>query len=283
MSPKFVSLSLRRASFALGLAAATQAGATTISYPDFSSVAGLQLNGSTASIGNPVGNVLRLTNNLSQSGSAFSTTAVPLNNANSFSTYFSFRISNPMGWSDGDGQGADGIAFLVQTVSNTAGGSGGGIGYQGLLQSVAIEFDTWDNGGWDDNNGNHVGININGNIDSVVQTGITPRMNNGDVWHSWVDYNGATDLLEVRLSLLNLRPLTATLSHTVDLSTVLLSPNAYVGFTSGTGAAGGYHDILSWEFRDDYNPVAAPDAGATGLMVLAALGGLALHGRRRRG
>jgi hypothetical protein len=249
------------------------AQAATISYPDFSSLTGLQRNGATAAISNPVGTSLRLTDNLSQSGSAFSTNAISLAANVSFSTYFKFNISNPIGISDADGQGADGIVFVVQTVSNTAGGSGGGIGYQGLLNSVGIEFDTWFNSGVDIN-GNHLGIDLNGNTNSVVSTPIATRMNNGQDWYSWVDYDGTTNLLEARLSMTNTRPVASTLSYTVDLASVLGSTNAFVGFTSGTGAAGGYHDILSWEFRDTYNPVGAPDGGATIVLLGIAFTGI---------
>ena len=273
------------------LAAATLAAigcgvqAASISYPNFANLSGLQLNGSAASpISNPVstgdGSVLRLTDALWQSGSAFSTTSIPLQNQNSFSTYFSFRISHPLGSADPDGQGADGIVFVVQTVANNVGGQGGGIGYQGIANSVGIEFDTWNNGSWDDNNGNHVGIDLGGNIDSVVQTPIGTRMNDGSRWYSWVDYNGATDLLEVRLSQASVRPALATLSHTVDLVTALGSANAYVGFTSGTGSAGGFHDIIEWEFRDTYNPVSTPEAGPTLGLLGIALSGLIAMARK---
>lgn len=255
--------------------------ALTVSYGDFSDLSDFQLNGATASITNPtVDNALRLTNNLNQSGSAFLTDAISLNNQASFSTRFDFRITNPQGISDVDGQGADGIVFVVQTVANTAGGAGGGIGYQGLANSVGIEFDTWNNGAWDDNDGNHVGIDLSGNINSVVQTSVSPRMNNGDVWTAWVDYNGASDLLEVRLSDAGIRSASALLSYNVDLETVLGSPNAFVGFTSGTGAAGGYHDILNFEFRDNFNPVSASEPATFALLGLGLLGVLA--GQRRK-
>jgi len=138
-----------------GLAAALTVGsshAALVSYGDFSDLSALQQNGATAAIADPVTDdqgrkVLRLTNNLGQSGSAFLTNSINLANQASFSTFFTFNISHPMGISDGDGQGADGIVFVVQTVSNTAGGAGGGIGYLGINNSVGIELDTWDNGG----------------------------------------------------------------------------------------------------------------------------------------
>ncbi|MEC8427477.1 MAG: PEP-CTERM sorting domain-containing protein, partial [Pseudomonadota bacterium] len=54
------------------------AQAATITYSDFSDLSDFQLNGSTAAIGNPVApdSALRLTNGLSQSGSAFLTNTV---------------------------------------------------------------------------------------------------------------------------------------------------------------------------------------------------------------
>ncbi len=254
--------------------------ATTITYNDFSSVSGLTLNGATAGL-NPNGDdVLRLTAGLGQSGSAFSTSTINLNDT-SFSTKFAFRITNPMGISDSDGQGADGLVFVVQTVANNVGGSGGGIGYAGISNSVGIEFDTWNNGSWDDNSGNHVGINLDGDINSVLQTDVSPRLNNGADWFSWVDYNGLTNLLQVRLATVDLRPTDALLSYTVDLATVLETTDAFVGFTSGTGSAGGYHDILSWEFRDTYNPINNPvPEPSTCLLFGLGVGVLALYRKR---
>ena len=268
---------------ALLLGGTQLANAATILYNDFSSVAGMQLNGNATQ----AGSALRLTSALtSQSGSAFSTNSVSLASNASFSSAFRFRITNSGGICDGDGCGADGLVFAVQTVSNTAGGAGGGIGYQGLAKSVGIEFDTWNNGGWDDNNGNHVGIDINGNIDSVVQTGVGTRMNNGNVWSAWVDYNGNTDMLEVRLAegAAALRPVSAMLTYNVDLTGVLQTTNAFVGFTSGTGSAYGNHDILAWQFNSDYNPIqqvgAIPEP-ETYAMLLAGLGLLGAIKRRR--
>lgn len=266
----------------IGFASSSQAA--TILYNDFSSTAGLQLNASTAVInsgGSGVNDgsrdVLRLTNNLGQSGSAFSTNTVSLDNDASFSTAFVFNIGDPQGAFDpsGDGQGADGIVFVVQTVSNTAGGGGVGIGYSGLSNSVGIEFDTWNNGSIDGSNGNHVGINVGGNINSAARGNVATRMNNGADWYAWVDYNGITDLLEVRINQTNIRPTGAFISHSVDLVTELGSTDAFVGFTSGTGAAAGDHDIVQWQFNSTFDPISeigVPTPGALALLGLSLMG-----------
>ncbi len=257
------------------------AQATVLTFNDFSNTSGLQINGhASAPVVTGDGSVLRLTNaQQSQGGSAFSTNQISLLNNASFSTYFQFRISNSGGISDGDGAGADGLAFVVQTVANNVGGVGGGMGYFGINRSVAVEFDTYNNG---EINGNHVGIDLNGSVNSVASVAVAPRLNNGAIWYSWIDYNGSTNALEVRLSQVDVRPVAATLSYNVNLAGagVLGQTSAYVGFTAATGAAWGNHDILKWEFRDTFNPVGAPDSAAT--LGLIGLGLAALAAARRR-
>lgn len=262
-------------SFGLALLASAlswTAQAATITYNDFSSTAGLTLNGNAAQ----VGNVLRVTPaTFGQAGSVFSTNPISLASNVSFSTAFQFRFTNPGGACDGQGCGADGLVFIVQTNSNNVGGAGGGIGYAGVPNSVGIEFDTWNNGGGDSNSSNHVGIDIGGNVNSLVLTPVTPDMNNGAIWYSWIDYNGATDLLEVRLSQTSTRPSAALLSTTRDLAADLGTTNAFVGFSSGTGSAFANHDVLSWTFVDTFAPIDVPTNGVPEPTTLA-LSGLAL-------
>ena len=203
--------------------------------------------------------ILRLTDDYGQSGSAFLTNAVNLSNNASFSSYFKFQITDSQGLGDEDGAGADGLVFTIQTIANNVGGFGGGIGYAGIDQSLGVEFDTYNNGSNNkENNGNHIGININGDVNSVASQPVANRLNNGNIWSVWVDYNGVSDVLEVRISETNLRPSTAFLSYTIDLPNILTTNNAFIGFTSGTGSGKGDHDILDWQFNNSYNPIDLP-------------------------
>ena len=252
-------------------------------YPDFSNVSGLKLNGTAVRSGAD----LQLTAASGfQNGSAFTTASTPLGNLNSFSTHFRFRITNSGGIGDEDGPGADGLVFVIQTISNNVGGAGGYLGYGGINHSLGIEFDTFNNGaGFGDPNGNHVGIDLNGNIVSVKTAEERTRFNNGSVWNAWVDYNGLTDGLEVRWSLGSTRPINAQLTATEDLRSILGSNSAFLGFTAGTGSGYGTQDILSWEYRDSFNPIGSdPSAVPEPSTAALAFAGLLTLGvvRRRR-
>jgi hypothetical protein len=276
----------------LGLAAFSQVGrATDINFPDFSDPSTLQINGNAAApvVDDANRKVLRLTPSLDwQAGSAFSQNKVNLDNNASFSTFFSFRFSVPQ-----DG-GADGMVFVVQNVANNVGTAGGGIGYQGIQHSVGVEFDTFDNGsGLGDPNGNHVAIDRNGDLadngGSAVSVDSLGQLDQGGVFYSWIDYNGVTDTLEVRLNNVATRPALPTTSRGgLDLVSILGDTDAYVGFTSGTGIADDNHDVLSWGFKGGYDPFLntntnhVPESGPGLLGLLAVAGLFGVHSLTQR-
>ena len=85
--------------------------------------------------------------------------------ANGFQSTFQFRITNPGGLVQytphGFQQGGDGFAFVIQNFGiPVLGPSAGYLGYHGLPNSLAIEFDTWLNyeAGFFDPNGNHISV-----------------------------------------------------------------------------------------------------------------------------
>lgn len=78
-------------------------GNPTINFPDFSSTAGLTLNGSTAL----AGNLLRLTNaSTFQAGTAFANAPIAL--TQSFQSHFQINLSG------GSAPSADGLTFIIQ-------------------------------------------------------------------------------------------------------------------------------------------------------------------------
>jgi len=261
------------------LCATAVAETQTLSYADFSDVSALQINGNASQQGAK----LQLTQALGfQSGSAFSSTPVTLSADASFSSFFTFEILARSGL----GNGADGLVFAVQTASSTVGGAGGGLGFAGIPRSLGVEFDTYDNG--EAGGSNHVGIDLNGSVDSVASTGqLDPDFDNGEKWYAWVDYDGTADLLQVRWSSAAIRPLTPGLSLVVDLPGVLGSSDAFVGFTAGTGAGVGEHNILSWAFVNEFVPdgvtPAVPEPATQALMWLGLAATALAAERRRRG
>ncbi|WP_214626366.1 S-layer homology domain-containing protein [Paenibacillus agaridevorans] len=226
----------------------------TFKYDSFSDDGRLKTNGVTSYYNGR----LRLTPAAEQKwGTAFNMERVSLKNDRSFSSYFTFQITNGGGYDVG---WADGIVFTVQTFSNAAGAAGGGMGYQGIQQSVGIEFDTWNNGTGGDTNSNHIGINFNGVLGGAIPvkelSTSTLNMKSGTI-HAWVDYDGINKKIEIRVNKdSDTRPTEATLAqNNVNLTSILSSSDVYVGFTAATGGAYQNHDITKWYFTNDFAPI----------------------------
>ena len=100
-----------------------------------------------------------------QSGSVWNVEFLDLN------LPFDFTFDVYLGTKNG---GADGIAFILQQVSTSTGGLGGGMGFQGISPSLGVLLDTYTNAGdpaadpnntWDPASGaDHISINKNGDV-----------------------------------------------------------------------------------------------------------------------
>ncbi len=224
-------------------------------YNNFTSIAGLKLNGDATQSASQL--ALTLTA-LNKAGSVFFNSPLSMTSDESFTTAFSFQITGGSGAS-----GADGFAFVLQNSPagiSALGGTGGGLGYSTISNSIAIEFDTYDNGS--DINSNHIAVNVNGNVEtSIASTAAAIDLNSGGVRYAWVDYNGTTNKLSVYLSATATKPGTAVLNTTLDLSAIL-GGTAYAGFTAATGGLANSHRLLSWQLTRN-----TPTGGGTGQIV----------------
>lgn len=217
-------------------------------YDNFTDVSSLTLNGAASQVGGDLRLTTATTNNF---GSAYTTTEVPLGNDGSFSTHFQFQLTDPGGVSDADGAGGDGLMFVLQTDSNTA-LENRLFGYSTLPgKSLGIEFDTFYNSSTSDPNGNHVGIDLDGSVVSAA-TAVEPvRFNNSEIWNAWVDYNGATNELDVRWSLSDIAPVVPQLTYSIDLKNQLGGGAAFVGFSADSEGAWENADIKNWQFSSN--------------------------------
>ena len=187
---------------------------------------------------------------------------------NGFQSYFDFKISdgkNHLDYEESE-PGGDGFAFVIQNAGNNAVGSwGGGLGYAGIKNSLAIEFDTYQNFWPDDSildpSGNHIAVFSNGKEankpyhTTSAQIGVTSNIplmkSSGTLYHSMIDYNNSTKILSIYLDTTGNFDKPVLEINGIDFSTLLLldkNTNAYIGFTSATGNAWENHDITSWRF-----------------------------------
>jgi hypothetical protein len=163
-------------------------------------------------------------------------------------------------------RGADGFAFVIHNADGQPfphiliGEGGHGLGYQGIPNSLAVEFDTVQNppadfgaGTLGDPNGNHISVQTRGtepnNANTDFSLGYTtqgtpaiPLFADGRVHTTKVAYKPGT--LTIFLDDLTKPVLTVP----VDLGTKLRldEGKAWVGFTGATGRRFQAHDILSF-------------------------------------
>jgi hypothetical protein len=213
---------------------------------------------------------IQLTSTTGQAGAAWAGTQQSVTSG--FSTTFQFQITADAA----NNTLADGLAFVIQADTRGAsalGGDGGDIGYAGtttgITNSLAVEFDTYDDSGApeDDPNGNHIAIISNGtsaNLASHCQTSPGPcsggssllAVTNSSLAFTLAD--GAPHTVTVAYTGGSSGTLTVSVGTTtivtatnLNLETLLGLPSngmAWVGFTGGSGAGGENGDISNWSF-----------------------------------
>ncbi len=191
-------------------------------------------------------NIIRLTlSSANASGSAWTTRNVSSANQFSFSTSMTLNVYSPSGGSDSDGVGGDGMAFVIHSGSTSLlGGSGGALGLPSTSTPfIAVEFDNFKGGDYDrtDAPPTHIGIDTsnNGSVASVAVTRYNGRSQGWDLRYAWIDYDGVSEQMDVYFSDFNSKPVTPTLSQSINLHEIFGSSlsSLTVGFTAGTGSA----------------------------------------------
>ena len=209
------------------------------------------------------GDILRLTESAAgKTSAAWLTNTVSFGPDYTFSASMTYDIHTPGGtFADGDGLGAEGMVFVLQTNDNNVLGSGGGgLGLDNTGSTfLAIELDSNANGSWDEgeNLASHLGINTNvaGSVDRVAVT----RFNGGAFFpgepgpgvnfqYLWVEYDGSSTQLDVYYSTNGVKPAEPTLSTSIDLAELFGGQTeVYAGWTSATSDAYNAHDVVNWD------------------------------------
>jgi hypothetical protein len=222
-------------------------------FPDgIQNVDGLQFNGSASF--SPTEHLIRLTDDIIQAGSVFTTNRVDVSK---FTSTFWVRVHEGTQPSP-----ADGFTFTIQAGSPTAlGAAASGLGYAGIGKSVAIKFGFF--------NQNTTGLYTNGQSPSGG-TAINPSVVNlGDQHRKRIDISYDASTLQLRVTITDEQhdggPTSVSQTYNVDIPSIV-GGGAYAGLTGGTGgfSANGtgalytLQDILGWVFPP--TAPAAPDS-----------------------
>lgn len=151
---------------------------------------------------------------------------------------FDFTLEAELNFGTLDGSGADGIAFVIQPLSSDQGGSGGGIGYEGISPSLAIEFDTWYNSN-DPTPMDHIAVVKNGLTNNLAAhseftpSTAVPNIEDGE-WHPLeIQWDASEQLFTLNFQGVQI------FSIVIDISNLIFSGNTdlFWGFTAATGGA----------------------------------------------
>ncbi len=210
-----------------------------LSYGDFSSTAGLTLVGSAS----PTTTRLRLTpNTQNQVGGVWANARQ--NVTAPFTTEFTVRMSG----------GGEGMAFVIQRQAvNALGGGGDQLGFGGLTNTIAIEFDTAGSLIPQDPTDNHTSVHTGGagavdaNFSSSVGTTSTlVDLDSNDLRTIRVEY--VPGLLQVFVD-----DVVTTLQLELDIAATLslADGTAWVGFTAANSTMSQITEVVSWSFDEE--------------------------------
>ncbi len=226
----------------------------------------------------PIGNallkndIIYLTENFNnQSGAAWKNTTIDITGGFSTSFTFEFRNGDNQLNYDGSLPGGDGLAFVIAGEPYQVGTYGAGIGYNGLKNSVAIEFDTYrNNAETTDPNGNHVAVQVTdkNNLLTSKHTELSTLYMNDSLmilkdfikYKVRIDYSTKLKKLQVYLDTIDIPTKLCVDLSNVDLTKYLLNPKAcFVGITGATGVAVANQYLHSWQFCQKAIPMSVEE------------------------
>jgi hypothetical protein len=204
-----------------------------------------------------------------EAGSVFS--AATQNVAAGFVVHFTYTPSN-FGGVFGP-VGADGTAFVLQTVgTNALGGTGSDLGYAGISPSVAVALNIWPFTVGAPGNPDSRGTAFDTNGTLNPYTSVLPVViDSKDPIGVTLTYNGTTFALDETLTdLKTLDSITLpNVNGNTDLTGILGGPAAYVGFTGGDGA--NFSTQVISDFRFGPAPASVPEPGSLTIFGVAAI------------
>lgn len=151
---------------------------------------------------------------------------------------FDFHFNVYLGCQDLNG--ADGIVFILQPISTSIGIAGEGMGFEGIVPSVGISLDTWQNTNRNDPYYDHISIQLNGTVThgtdlaGPVQASVSNSNIEDCAWHVFrIVWDAATKTLttyfdgEFRLQA----------QYDLVKNVFNNDPMVYWGFSAATGGA----------------------------------------------
>lgn len=152
-----------------------------------------------------------------------------------------FTLEFLMNFGTTDGEGADGMVFVLQTVGTSAIGiNGAGMGFQGFNPSFGIEFDTFSNSESGDMVADHVAFlrdgvvnhNATQNLAGPVQANSSNiNIEDGNDHIVRISWNATTNVMELYVDC----ALRLSLQNNIVASVFGNNSNVYWGFTGATG------------------------------------------------
>ena len=167
----------------------------------------------------------------------------PIDFANDFTIYYQNNFGTK------DSNGADGMALVFKKNADAEiGGTGQGIGYAGIDNTLIVEFDTFQNGGEGDLTEDHIGIMSNGNANHSASTSLA-----GPIQASATNAN-IEDGINHEIKIVWIAGIQSLnvyfdcdlrLSATNDVKTTIFNgdDSVYFGFVGSTGGYSNLHQV----------------------------------------